>query len=66
MLGTSVGVNHYADGLAILDAGGDLDYDGASGRIEFDANGAVTSAFFIVTKVSGGALENLEPIEFSE
>lgn len=37
-------VTNYADGLAAIEAGEDVDYDGYSGPIEFDENGDPTGA----------------------
>ena len=37
-------VTNFADGLAVIKDGGDVDYDGFSGPIEFDENGDPTGA----------------------
>jgi branched-chain amino acid transport system substrate-binding protein len=46
----------YADCLTELKAGEDIDYDGASGKIAFDAAGDPTSGRFTTASFSGGQL----------
>ena len=43
-------VTSFADGLAALKAGKDIDFDGFSGPIEFDKNGDPTGAFIGIYK----------------
>jgi branched-chain amino acid transport system substrate-binding protein len=47
MISVSTGgekVSNFADGLAAIKAGKDIDYEGFSGPIEFDENGDPTGA----------------------
>lgn len=46
-------VTSYADGLAALQAGNDINYEGASGPVDFDDSGTVTSAYLISQVQSG-------------
>jgi branched-chain amino acid transport system substrate-binding protein len=49
-------VSSFADGKAALKAGGKINYEGASGPLDFDANGDAVSVFG-VQQFSGGALQ---------
>lgn len=52
--GTPVGVNDFAKGRDILQNGGQIDYEGASGDIDFDKNGDVTGGTYLFWKVNNG------------
>jgi branched-chain amino acid transport system substrate-binding protein len=49
-------VSSFAEGKAALKAGQKINYEGASGPLDFDANGDAISVFG-VNQVSKGALE---------
>ncbi len=51
-------VTSFAEGKAALKAGQKINYEGASGPLDFDANGDAISVFG-VNKMHGGALERL-------
>jgi branched-chain amino acid transport system substrate-binding protein len=48
-------VSTYADGLAAIKAGKDIDFEGYSGPIEFDANGDPTGASIGIWKYTDGS-----------
>jgi branched-chain amino acid transport system substrate-binding protein len=48
----------------LLEAGEDIDYDGASGPIEFDENGDPTAAFIGIYEYDD--TNNYSPLEFIE
>jgi branched-chain amino acid transport system substrate-binding protein len=58
--GTLYGAGAYAAAIADLDAGKDIDYDGASGAVDFDANGDVVGGYG-VSQVINGAFQVVEP-----
>ncbi len=58
----AVGVGDFARGLQVLRSGGDLDYNGASGRIDFDAHGDITSGTYTWWRVRNGAFETVETV----
>ena len=62
--GTQINVGEIARGLELIRQNADIDYEGASGSINFDANGDVASATYRVWKVENGAFVNLETITF--
>jgi branched-chain amino acid transport system substrate-binding protein len=62
--GTVVGVNEFARGKALIEGGGDIDYDGASGKIAFDAAGDVTSGNYRVLRVVKGGWRHITSAEF--
>ncbi|MEI8239960.1 MAG: peptidoglycan-binding protein, partial [Actinomycetota bacterium] len=49
----------YADCLAKLEAGENIDYDGPSGRIAIDAHGDPTSVRFTTAKLAGGNITGI-------
>ena len=58
MIAVSTGgekVNNFADGLAAIKAGKDVDYEGFSGPIEFDTNGDPTGASIGIWKYTDGS-----------
>lgn len=58
----AVGVNAFAAGVQVLRNGGDLDYNGASGRIDFDAKGDITSGTYTWWKVVNGAFQTVDTV----
>lgn len=56
-------VKTFADGLAAIKAGKDIDYEGYSGPIEFDANGDPTGASIGIWKyVDGSGISALQSV----
>ena len=53
-------VSTFEDGLTALKAGEDIDFDGASGPVDFDDTGTVASSYTILEAKSG----KWQPIEF--
>ncbi len=56
-------VTSFEEGAAVLRAGGEIDYEGASGPINFDANGNIVRANFRISAVKDG---KITPIDFLE
>lgn len=50
-------------GFRILDNGGDIDYQGASGNIDFDENGDVTDTKFEIWEIQNGEYVHIEEIK---
>jgi branched-chain amino acid transport system substrate-binding protein len=59
--GTKLRAAMYAEAVGALKAGMDVDYDGVSGPVDFDANGDVVAPYGI-WKVMGGKVTFIEPI----
>lgn len=62
--GEVIGVNKFADAKAKIEAGTDIDYDGASGKIDFDENGDVTSGTYEIWKVESGVFVTVTTVSF--
>ena len=66
MISVSTGgtkVTNFADGLAAIKAGKDIDYDGYSGPIEFDKNGDPTGASIGIYKyLDGSGVSTLQEV----
>ena len=62
--GTPVNVDEYARALELLDQGIDIDYEGASGSIEFDTRGDVSTATYRVWRVENGAFVDVKTVSF--
>ncbi|MFY0565628.1 ABC transporter substrate-binding protein [Archangium lansingense] len=58
--GTPYGPTEYRQAVEALRAGQDINFEGASGPVDLDANGDVVSPYH-VWRISGGRLEILEP-----
>ncbi|MCI0573131.1 MAG: ABC transporter substrate-binding protein [Myxococcaceae bacterium] len=58
--GTPFGPTQYGEAVAALRSGDDIDYQGASGPVDLDANGDVVSPYHL-WRVSDGKLEIFEP-----
>jgi ABC-type branched-subunit amino acid transport system substrate-binding protein len=52
---TKVNVGEFAKGRSIIEGGGQVDYDGASGSIDFDSNGDPGSGTYIIWRIKDGA-----------
>lgn len=63
--GTPIYVNEFAKGTAILASGGRIDYQGASGKIDFNATGDPTSGIYNWWQIQNGVVKILETIPFS-
>lgn len=61
----SYGPGEIGEALAALRKGGDIDYVGASGPVDFDDNGDVVSNF-VIWKVQNGAFATVERVRFEE
>ncbi len=55
---TIINVNEFSKARDIILSGGQIDYDGASGKIEFDINGDPGSGSYLIWKVIDGAFVN--------
>lgn len=64
--GETVGVGQFADGKAKILNGVDINYDGASGKVDFDGNGDVTSGSYLVWKVEDGEFVEQNVVSFDE
>jgi branched-chain amino acid transport system substrate-binding protein len=61
-----VKVKTYAEGLAAIKAGKDIDYDGVSGPITFDANGDPTEAYVGIYKYGSDNKYTAEKVEYGK
>ncbi len=59
----TINVREFAKAAALLKQGKDINYDGASGFIEFDDNGDVTSGTYTLWKISKGEFFNEGALE---
>jgi len=55
---TIININEFSKARDIILAGGQIDYDGASGKIEFDINGDPGSGSYLIWKIENGAFVN--------
>jgi branched-chain amino acid transport system substrate-binding protein len=62
--GTVVHAGQFGEALRLLASGADIDYEGASGSIDFDAKGDVASGTFRVWQVENGAYIDVGNIRF--
>jgi ABC-type branched-subunit amino acid transport system substrate-binding protein len=62
--GATVNPGEFARAVNLLKAGKKIDFDGASGRIDFDANGDVTSGSYLWWRIQNRAFKTLEVINF--
>jgi branched-chain amino acid transport system substrate-binding protein len=62
--GQTVGPADYASALQRLAAGGDIDYRGATGAVDFDANGDMASGAFRIWRIEGGRFVTLRSVAF--
>ncbi len=61
---TIINVGEWQKGVAALRAGQDVDYQGASGRIDLDANGDPSSGTYALWRIRNGKYEIVEEISF--
>ncbi len=59
-----INVGEFAKAVAAIKAGKEINYEGASGSIEFDTNGDVTYGTYIVWRVSQGKFVEAGTISF--
>jgi branched-chain amino acid transport system substrate-binding protein len=62
--GAAINVADFARAKALIASGTDIDYEGASGSIDFDANGDVASGTFRVWTVENAAFVDVTTITF--
>ena len=62
--GAAVNVADFARAKTLIDNDLDIDYEGASGSIDFDAHGDVTSGTFRVWQVQNAAFADVITITF--
>jgi len=62
---TEIDVNEFSKGVEELKKGNDINYDGASGTIEFDDNGDPESGTYLIWKLSGSDLTYSEEKEIT-
>ena len=62
--GEVIGINKFAEAKALIEAGTDIDYNGASGKIEFDENGDVSSGTYEIWEVENSTFITKEVISF--
>ena len=60
--GTAVNVGEFGKARSLIADGGDIDYEGASGSIDFDSRGDVSSGTFRVWQISNGSFVDVETI----
>ncbi|MCP4181636.1 MAG: ABC transporter substrate-binding protein [bacterium] len=63
-LGEKIGVNQFNKAKVFIEAGMDIDYDGASGKIDFDENGDVTSGAYEIWKIENGEFVTVTTVDF--
>lgn len=63
---TVINVGEWQKGVAAIRAGQDVDYQGASGKIDLDANGDPTSGTYALWRIQGGRYEIVEEISYPE
>lgn len=62
--GSVVNPGEFARAVNLLKAGRKINFDGATGRIDFDANGDVTSGSYLWWRIQNRAYKSLEVINF--
>lgn len=65
-IGDTVNVGQFADGKAKIAAGTDINYEGASGKVDFDANGDITSGSYQIWEVVNNEYTSVTMATFSE
>jgi ABC-type branched-subunit amino acid transport system substrate-binding protein len=61
----TINVGEFAKAKKLLQQGKEINYDGASGYLDFDANGDVTSATYNIWKIKNGSFTDAGSIESS-
>ncbi|HEX9859855.1 MAG TPA: ABC transporter substrate-binding protein, partial [Nitrospirota bacterium] len=64
--GEAVNVAQFADGKAKIAAGTDINYEGASGKVDFDESGDITSGSYLIWKVANNEFASETMAEFSD
>jgi branched-chain amino acid transport system substrate-binding protein len=59
-----INVGEFSKAKQILDSGKDINYDGASGTLEFNDTGDVTSGTYIIWKIKDGKFVESKTISF--
>jgi branched-chain amino acid transport system substrate-binding protein len=62
--GTKVGVGEYSRARQLIGQPADIDYDGASGAIDFESNGDVPNGSYSIWEISSGQFADIESITF--
>ncbi len=62
--GETVGVNNFQHGKSDIASGEDINYEGASGSVDLDDNGDVTSGSYVIWQYQNGKAKTLETIRF--
>ncbi len=60
--GAVVAPGEFQRAVSILNSGGRINFDGASSRIDFDANGDPTQAFYAWWRIRQGAFETVDTL----
>jgi len=55
-----IGADQYGRALSVLGSGGEINYEGASGSIDFDGSGDVTDAYYRLWRVDQGQFVRIE------
>ncbi|MCP4179636.1 MAG: ABC transporter substrate-binding protein [bacterium] len=63
-VGEKIGVNQFTQAKVLIERDIDIDYEGASGKIDFDENGDVTSGTYEIWKVENGEFVTVTTIDF--
>lgn len=62
--GEIINVKKWSDGIAKINSGIDIDYQGASGKVDFDVNGDVTSGWYQIVKIVNKQFVSHQFIQF--
>ena len=62
--GTRVSPSDLARARSLLATGGDIDYSGASGSVDFDDHGDLLSGTYRIWQVRDGAFTTLQTVDF--
>ncbi|MCP4181638.1 MAG: ABC transporter substrate-binding protein [bacterium] len=63
-VGEKIGINEFVEAKVLIERGIDIDYDGASGKIDFDENGDVTSGTYEIWKIEDGEFVTVTTVDF--
>lgn len=62
--GELINANEFAKAKEIIEGGGTINYNGASGKIDFDENGDPGSGTFVIWEIKHGDYINISTIDF--
>jgi branched-chain amino acid transport system substrate-binding protein len=62
--GESINVNEFKKASEMIQKGTDIDYQGASGKVDMDDNGDVTSGNYVIWKIESGKAKEVKVIPF--